>query len=293
MKRNIAIAAVVATAVIGGGTTLAFAGSGGDSPATPTASASTDAVGADQRDDQGDDDRDDDGTAVRGAQVTAAEAVEAALKARPGTAVSADLDDDSDDGDDRRGWEVEVLGQGTTSYTVHVDPASGRVLGTSTDRDDDGDDDRDDRAALKGARVTALEAANAASAKGFVTSVDLDDDDRVNSWDVETGGTDGKEGQWNVDLKSGQVTADRDDDRDDDQGDDRGDRDDDHADDRDDSRADDRSDDQNDDRGDRDDDRGDDRDHSRADDQDDRSDDHGKDNGKDNDDDQGDDRGED
>ncbi|MFD0145337.1 MULTISPECIES: PepSY domain-containing protein [unclassified Streptomyces] len=175
------VAAVAAVAVAGGGTAIALADDAGDRTEK---------------------------TAVRDAKVTAAQAIEAALQAQPGTAVSADLDDDD------RGWEVDVLGTGTTSYTVHVDAGTGKVLGKETDRDDDDRDDADDRRALKGASVDAREAAEAASVKGAVTSVSLDDDDRAPAaWDVDT-----VNGDWRVDPKTAQVTPDDDgqDDRDDD-----------------------------------------------------------------------------
>jgi hypothetical protein len=90
-----------------------------------------------------------------------------------------------------------------------VDPATGRILTTDTDRDED--DAAEARGLLKGADVDAREAARAAAAKGVVTSVDLDDDDRAAGWSVETAGP-GED--WRVDLKTGQVTADRDDDSD-------------------------------------------------------------------------------
>ncbi|MEU7035178.1 PepSY domain-containing protein [Streptomyces sp. NPDC046237] len=198
MKRNIVIATVAAAAVVCGGTAVAFADDDG---------GRTDRTAV----------RD-----VRDAKVTAAQAIDAALKAQPGTAVSADLDDD-------RGWEVDVLGTGTTSYTVQVDAGTGKVLGKETDRDDDRNDDADDRRVLKGATVDARQAAEAASAKGVVTSVSLDDDDRATTaWDVDT-----VNGDWRVDLKTAQVTPDDDgqDDRDDDDRAEAGD----HADDADDS----------------------------------------------------------
>ncbi|CAL9561732.1 PepSY domain-containing protein [Streptomyces sp. enrichment culture] len=178
MKRHIVIAAVTATALLGGGAAVAFAGNDDDS-------------------------RDE----VRRTQITAADAAGAALKERPGTVVSVDLDDR--DGDDARGWEVEVLGKGSTSYTVHVNPDNGRILGTDTDRDDE---DGNDRGLPKGATVDAREAAGAAAAKGFVTSVDLDDDDRTAGWDVETVDSQGKESHWTVDPRTGKVAADRGDD---------------------------------------------------------------------------------
>ncbi|MDV5149972.1 PepSY domain-containing protein [Streptomyces sp. SBC-4] len=77
--------------------------------------------------------------AAREARITAVQAIDTAVKARPGTVVSAELDDDADESDD--GWEVVVLdAKGSTTHTVHIDPVSGRVLGTDTDTDDSNDD---------------------------------------------------------------------------------------------------------------------------------------------------------
>ncbi|MFE9676488.1 PepSY domain-containing protein [Streptomyces sp. NPDC006259] len=198
MKRKLVIAAVVASVAIGGGTAAAFADE--DAPGT-TADVRTARPAA---------------GAPGSAEVTAAEAIGAALKSRPGTAVSADLDTEA--GDDDRGWQVEILGTGTTSYEVLVDPATGRVLGTQTSTDD-ADDVREARALLKGAGVTAAEAAEKAATKGFVTSVDLDDDG-AGAWGVETDGSSAEERDWNVALTDAKLTADRDDDGQDKTGDD-------------------------------------------------------------------------
>ncbi|AWW37493.1 PepSY domain-containing protein [Streptomyces cadmiisoli] len=268
-KRNILVAALTAATVIGGGTALAVTSgsTGGGSSATPTAPASVTVDGTGGRgDDDRTDDRDARGDDAGRGTVTAVQAIDAALKAAPGTVVSVDLDRDDDrddDGDDggRRAWEVALLERGTTARVVNVDASNGRVLGTRAGDDDDVDGD--DRAGAGDAAVTAREAVQAASAKGFVTSIDLDDDDRSVSWDVEAIDSAGVERDWNVDLRTAAVTADpRDDGTDDrggdDDGDDRGrddDRDgrsdDDGTDDRgdDDSRADDRRGDDDDDRG--------------------------------------------
>ncbi|MER6343975.1 PepSY domain-containing protein [Streptomyces sp. NPDC001595] len=178
MKRTILIAAVTATALTGGAAAVAFADGGTDrAPAS---------------------------------KVTAVQAIDATLKERPGTVVSVDLDDERDDERDVAAWEVEVLGSGTTSYTVRVDPASGKVLGTDTDHDED--DTAQARRALKGAEVDAREAARAAAAKGVVTSVDLEEEGAA-GWSVETAGS---ERDWRVDPRTGTVTAERDDDSDED-----------------------------------------------------------------------------
>ncbi|MFI8301864.1 PepSY domain-containing protein [Streptomyces sp. NPDC085927] len=255
MKRNIVIAVVTAAALVGGGTATAIAVSGDDEP---TSTNQVDTWGSDddrdddrddRRDDDGDDGRDDnrddaddrndlDDDDARGlsADVTAAEAVSAALKHQSGTAVSVEMDDDDDDGEHRgkAAWEVDILGGGDTWYSVWIDPSSGKVLGSERDNDDD-DDTAEVRAALKGTSVTAEEAAKAAAAKGTVTSVDLDDDgprDKA-GWEVETVTAGGDDREWLVGLNSGKVTADDDsDDRGDDGRDDDGDDDRDDADDR-------------------------------------------------------------
>ncbi|MBZ6285457.1 PepSY domain-containing protein [Streptomyces olivaceus] len=227
MRRNIVIAAVTAAALIGGGTATALATAEDDGRGTaPRADVSvSDDGGVRDEADGGDGDRRN-GPGASAAKVTAAEAIAAALRDTPGTAVSAELDDgDDDDRDDRReraAWEVDVLSGDGTWHSVRVDPASGKVLGSHADADDEEDDDAAEaRAALKGTSVTAAEAAQAAAGKGTVTSVDLDDDgddggdgaDRSKAaWEVETRASGQGERDWRVDLKTGEVTADRDDD---------------------------------------------------------------------------------
>ncbi|MGV9985698.1 PepSY domain-containing protein [Streptomyces olivaceus] len=233
MRRNIVIAAVTAAALIGGGTATALATSGDDGRGTaPRAdvSVSDDGGVRDEADGRDGDRRN--GPGASSAKVTAAEAIAAALRDTPGTAVSAELDDadEDDDGDrdgdddrddrrERAAWEVDVLSGDGTWHSVRVDPASGKVLGSHADAADEEDDDAAARAALKGASVTAAEAAQAAAGKGTVTSVDLHDDgdsgdgaDRSEAaWEVETRASGQGERDWRVDLKTGEVTADRDD----------------------------------------------------------------------------------
>ncbi|MET7319863.1 PepSY domain-containing protein [Streptomyces sp. NPDC005549] len=224
MKRNIVIAAVTAAALVGGGTATALATTGdADRDTAPRAdvSVSDDSGVRDEADDRDDDRREDSGAAS--AKVTAADAVASALAHTPGTAVSAELDDEDDsgdDGDDRReraAWEVDVLSGDGTWHSVRVDPATGKVQGS--ERDDDEDDTAEVRTALRGASVDAAEAAKAAAGHGTVTSIELDEDgyrgDGKPAWEVETHAS-GKGGQdWRVDPKTGKVTADRSHDSDD------------------------------------------------------------------------------
>ncbi|MBN3931518.1 PepSY domain-containing protein [Streptomyces verrucosisporus] len=155
MNRKLVVAAV-AVALAVGGSTIAFA----DDDTAQDALAASLRAGADtgdrddEADDRGDDsrnddkggDRDDDRDeprTPRGAEVTLQEAVAAALRAVPGTAESAELEDDDSD---RPVWEVGVLGEDGAWHEVSVDAGSADVLERSAepdDRDDD-DDDRDD-----------------------------------------------------------------------------------------------------------------------------------------------------
>jgi uncharacterized membrane protein YkoI len=210
MKRNIVIAAVTAAALIGGGTATALATTGDDQGSARQA-ANTKLSDDGNRDDQDDrDDRDDDAAKVSSSDVTAPEAIASALKHTSGTVVSAELDDEDDS--DKLVWKVDVLSGDNTWHSVSVDPSNGKVLGAQTD---DEDDTAQVRAALKGSSVTAEEAAKAAAGKGVVTSVGLDEDGKDKSWEAETRKSGGAEQDWKIDLKSGKVTADRDDQNDD------------------------------------------------------------------------------
>ncbi|WP_141206988.1 PepSY domain-containing protein [Streptomyces griseorubiginosus] len=208
MKRNIVIATLTAAALAAGGTVAAFAA--GDDEATATQrQAGTDARAAADRDDEsaGDDSVDDDRTAAPRGSVTAADAIAAALKHTPGTALAADFEDDG-----AGTWEVTVVRGDGSEYDVRIAPGSGKVLGAQRDADDDHDrDDRAELAAVKGASTDAREAALAAAAKGTVTEVGLEEDNGAVAWSAETV-KDGTHGEWRVALDSGRVTQDREED---------------------------------------------------------------------------------
>ncbi|MFF1309049.1 PepSY domain-containing protein [Streptomyces sp. NPDC058307] len=210
MKRNLVIATLTAATLATGGTVAAFAAGDDDATATQR-QAQTNAQHAADRDDDSADDRDDDPsedrTALSSGSVTAAEAIAAALKHTPGTAVSADLDDDGADA-----WEVTVVKSDGTEYDVRIAPDSRKVLGAQRDTDDDNDtDDRAELAAVKDAQTDAREAALAAAHKGTVTEVGLDDDNGAVAWTADTV-KNGKHSEWKVALDSGKPTQDRDDD---------------------------------------------------------------------------------
>ncbi|MGD6754482.1 PepSY domain-containing protein [Streptomyces sp. BH105] len=200
-RRTTVISAIAVVALLGGGTATAVAVGNDDGSSKSAASKSSVQV----KDDDGVSDNQEEANEAKGAKVSAQDAIAAALKHTPGTAVGADLD--SDDG--RLVWEVDVIGSGDKWQHVDVDPGNGKVLGSHTERDDDGDDSAARVAAtLKDASTSAEDAAKAAAAKGTVTSVDADDDGTVKVWEVETTSSNGTEHDWHVDLRSGAVSVD-------------------------------------------------------------------------------------
>ncbi|MEU0742442.1 PepSY domain-containing protein [Streptomyces sp. NPDC006134] len=209
MKRNIVIAALTAAALIGGGTATALATTADDE--APARQTDTRAADDDAHDDDAGD-RDDDTARASTAEVAAPEAIASALRHTTGTVVSAELDDEDDDHGHRTVWEVDVLTSDNVWRSVTVDAGTGKVLDTHTEDEDDGT--APVRAALKGASVSAADAAKAVAGKGGeVTSVDLDEDGRSKGWEVETHGSgQDDEHDWHVDLRTGKATAERDDD---------------------------------------------------------------------------------
>ncbi|NEC87340.1 PepSY domain-containing protein [Streptomyces sp. SID12501] len=201
MKRNIVIATLTAIA-LAGGTVAAFAAGDDESAARHRTGANVQVVSDDEDDTTTTDDR----TAVHSSAVTAAEAITAALRHTPGTAVSAELEDD---GADAGTWGVEVVRGDGAEYDVEVSGA-GKVLAAQRDTDDDTDRDGEDRAesaALKGAKFDAREAALAAAAKGTVTEVGADGENGTVAWSVETV-KDGRASEWKVALDTGKITRD-------------------------------------------------------------------------------------
>ncbi|MFE7519355.1 PepSY domain-containing protein [Streptomyces halstedii] len=197
MKRTIALAAVAAAVLVGGGiaTTAAFAHDDGDGRRPDRVSRSADRHTGDTR--------------SPGDRVTLDEAVAAALKAVPGTVTEVELDDD--DHGARLVWELDVYGRDAVRHDVTVDAGTGKVLST---RDDDDNDDHDRHAARSAA--VSLDSAVAAALKaepGTVTSAELDDDDHGHLyWEIDVTGEDGRYHELRVDAETAAVSVDRDDD---------------------------------------------------------------------------------
>jgi len=94
-----------------------------------------------------DDDRDADAAPAESARIDPGQAVDAALTKVPGTATSAELDDDNAR---TAAWQVDVTDANGADHEVTVDARSGKVTAAHTDHDDDsghsdGNDSSDDR----------------------------------------------------------------------------------------------------------------------------------------------------
>ncbi|MFA1547813.1 PepSY domain-containing protein [Actinomadura chokoriensis] len=86
-----------------------------------------------QTDEKADDRAEDDAelAALREAKVSASAATDAALKAAPGHATSAEFENE----DGKAVWEVDVTGQDGAEHEITVDAATGKVLDNVTDKD--------------------------------------------------------------------------------------------------------------------------------------------------------------
>ncbi|MET7789494.1 PepSY domain-containing protein [Streptomyces sp900116325] len=153
MKRRIAIAAVTAAVLVGGGTATAVAftdDSGRDSH------DSAKVLGKLTSDDDNDNNDDRDVSTSRSVPVTLSAAMDAALRSAPGTVTSIELDDA-----DRSGgaphWEVDINGKDGRHHELNVDARTATVTPDHSDDDhrgndrhgddhrgDDRHDDRDD-----------------------------------------------------------------------------------------------------------------------------------------------------
>ncbi|MEJ8649457.1 PepSY domain-containing protein [Streptomyces sp. MS1.AVA.3] len=145
---------------------------------------------------------------VKADKISQSEATAKALKAVPGTATSAELDNA-----DRNGsliWEVDVLGKDHKNHDVTIDAATGKVLGQHTDRDDDAAQDAAETQALVKADKTGhAKATDKAlnAVPGTVVSYSLDDNDRNGStvWEIDVLGKDHKSHDVTIDAATGKV----------------------------------------------------------------------------------------
>lgn len=131
MKRNLIIATVTAAALVTGGTAAAFAAAD-EAPSQPHHAV---AQSDDDRDDAADasSDAEEARDAVRGTEVTAAEALRAV--AGHGTVISLELDDDG-----AKAWDVELLTKDGSVQDWTVDAKTAKAV-QDKEQDTDGDAD--------------------------------------------------------------------------------------------------------------------------------------------------------
>ncbi|MFJ9678928.1 PepSY domain-containing protein [Streptomyces sp. NPDC101194] len=91
-----------------------------------------------------DDDDDRDRQAPQSAPVSLNAAVDAALRATPGTVTSVDLDDHDGRGGGALRWEVDVRGKDGKQHELDVDARTGKVTADRVDDDHDRDEDHGD-----------------------------------------------------------------------------------------------------------------------------------------------------
>ncbi|WP_405802580.1 PepSY domain-containing protein [Streptomyces sp. NBC_01187] len=162
---------------------------------------------------------------VKADKISQSEATTKALKAAPGTATSAELDNA-----DRNGsliWEVDVQGKDHKNHDITIDAGNGKVLNKHTDRDDDAAQDAAETQAHLKADKTGHDKATAKALKtvpGTVTAYSLDDNDRDGStvWEIDVLGKDHKNHDITIDAANGKVQSQHidHDDQDDNDGDD-------------------------------------------------------------------------
>ncbi|MFD3697794.1 PepSY domain-containing protein [Streptomyces sp. NPDC058646] len=174
MKRNVYISAAAAVVLTVGGPVAAAAAATADTARTVPAA-----------------------TLVLPAAETAEEASAAALKHFPGVVEALDKDGTV--------WNVDMVSKdGATHVELKV-----AADGTVTEGDRDTNENASENQELIAAKVTADQAVKAAVAAhpGAVWTVEWDDDDAGNSWQVEVRGSDGSTWEGRVDPATGKVTA--------------------------------------------------------------------------------------
>ncbi|MGW7330655.1 PepSY domain-containing protein [Streptomyces sp. NPDC054840] len=140
--------------------------------------------------------------------VSAEQAIAAALKNYPGLVESIDRDGNV--------WHVDVITKdGKGHAELEVDAATGKVSRENVDTNENPGEHK----GLLAAKITAAQAAKAAVAAhpGTTWTVEWDADDdsgRAPYWHVEVKGSDGKTWNASVDPKTGKVTAQNDSDSD-------------------------------------------------------------------------------
>jgi len=106
-------------------------------------------------------------------------------------------------------WQATVATKDGTEHEVDVDAATGKVVRSRTDPDQDGEDKRDVAQQISEAKISSQKAVDTATGrtKGTVTSVSLDDtDDGTLIWSVDIVTTsDWNKTTYDVDTTNGKV----------------------------------------------------------------------------------------
>ncbi|MEU9161692.1 PepSY domain-containing protein [Streptomyces sp. NPDC048424] len=176
MKRNVFVSAAVSVVLVAAGPVATAAAATADTARTAHAAAAR-------------------------VDVTAEQAVAAALKNYPGVVETLDRDGNV--------WHVDVITKdGKGHAELEVDASTGKVTRENVDTDETPSEHK----ALLAAKITAAQAAKAAVAAhpGTTWTVEWDSDDdngQAPYWHVEVRGSDGKTWDASVDPTTGKVTA--------------------------------------------------------------------------------------
>ncbi|MFD4634994.1 PepSY domain-containing protein [Streptomyces sp. NPDC058284] len=106
-------------------------------------------------------------------------------------------------------WVAEVAEKDGTVHKVRIDAASGKVISSMPDKDQDADDKRETANWLSRSKQTAQQAAKVATdkKKGTVTSVSLDDNDSGGVvWSVDVVTDDWNKTDFDIDAVKGKIT---------------------------------------------------------------------------------------
>ncbi|MFF3171271.1 PepSY domain-containing protein [Streptomyces sp. NPDC057900] len=152
-------------------------------------------------------DDDTDASASASASVSASESASMSASASPSGSSASPSASPSATGPE---WVATVVAKDGTEHTVRIDAVTGKVLQSVEDTDQDAQEKSRTAARIAKATQTPQQAAKAATdkAKGTVTSLDLDENDKnVLVWSVDVVAKDYKETTVDIDAASGSVTG--------------------------------------------------------------------------------------
>ena len=118
----------------------------------------------------------------------------AASKVMAGEIIEIELEMD----DAKAVWEVDIVNEANQLVTVEIDGQTGEVLSTNTD---------DDAAMPLANAVNLSQAVNIVKAveQGVIVEAELENDDGLLIWEVETIGAGNEETEFRIDAETGEV----------------------------------------------------------------------------------------